>query len=137
MTYRKNGEDVQEAEAFLDKKLADMGCKTPAVIMPEERIRKTLDDIEVGESFWTCPFYLQITEGNACYLEGNTWTDDKKGGGTHKMLVTKKEGGVSCTIYGWELFSRGKGVPIPGSYPVLSLEFMPERDRRSSRYHRY
>jgi hypothetical protein len=105
--------------------------KIEAFVMPEERIEKTLDDIEVGESFWTVPWNIQVAADNTCYMSRGISAEDKDGGGTHELFVTKKEHGVACILYGDEKFDRDNSALKLGSYPVLSLEFKPERDRRS------
>jgi hypothetical protein len=71
-----------------------------------ERIEHTLKDMKPGESAWTTPWAMSITEDREWFLNEN-YTAYESPGGTVSMLVTRNRRGgyevdiTGCRDYQW------------------------------------
>lgn len=90
-------------------------------VLPDHLLERELKDLKVGESAWTVPWAMYVTEDRRCWLHGGYSAFDQQGG-TVQMIVTHTKDGyivdVSyCRDHGWHI-TNGSGymgdfTPIP------------------------
>ncbi len=88
-----------------------------------ERIEHTLKDMKPGESAWTTPWAMSITEDRDCFLNEN-YTAQKSPGGTVSMLVTRNQrGGYEVDITGCRDFQwQPTAYHLTGGWFAISVE---------------
>jgi hypothetical protein len=114
MSSETNEEETQEER--------EENPQSYACILSDEAVRKTLKDLNYGDSFWTTPLNITVDQDRKCYMRKNVSVGENSKKGTATVKVTKGEDGVLCEIHGRHEFPLEKIYNYKDYYPVVGIE---------------